>query len=589
MAHKKAQFAFFAIFISLFIILASVLIIDSVVAENQETKAETITILSGQATANDSLFLLSNNIVLPEVETKFEYNSVGLKWKKNNQDSENIIFYIKSENTDWIKVAAMESALPDSSDYIYSDPMFIQGSRLQVKIENYNASTLPTDEIQLIYFDSRQPNMLPMTSISSLYRDITGNKKLKVITREQWGANEEYRFWQPAYADPKAFVVHHTAGGNGGKDPAATVRAIYYWHAVVLGWGDIGYNYLVDQQGNIYEGRYGGDKAIGAHTYNSTDNINYNEGTIGISVLGCFEDEKNGCYKVSKYNNKIQKAVTNLIAKKSVELNINLKGKRSIFDKSVSPVIGHRDLDYTLCPGSRLQDKLSKIKKISKNKYAKIKGEQQYKGKLVSHNFSPAYYIDTSADIIATYKNTGDLEWPAEDVYLKVYNHKTKTKQTISLTQNVLPGEEISFNLSFLAEKIGKQDITLKLYRRNEYITGSKSIIKLRVDNPNKSKLKKHNIPVAVNKKWDTSFTIEYRNTGVTSWSKRDTALYINDKKVAVLPKDEVLSGNLAVFKINQSDIPKLKKGVNELVIYLKKDDKKIANSRFIWLLRLDK
>ena len=85
MAHKKAQFAFFAIFISLFIILASVLIIDSVVAENQETKAETITILSGQATANDSLFLLSNNIVLPEVETKFEYNSVGLKWKKNNQ------------------------------------------------------------------------------------------------------------------------------------------------------------------------------------------------------------------------------------------------------------------------------------------------------------------------------------------------------------------------------------------------------------------------------------------------------------------------------------------------------------------------
>ena len=58
--------------------------------------------------------------------------------------------------------------------------------------------------------------------------------------------------------NPVEWIVHHTAGVNHDPDPAATVRAIFAYHAVVQGWGDIGYNFLVDADGRIYEGRHSG-------------------------------------------------------------------------------------------------------------------------------------------------------------------------------------------------------------------------------------------------------------------------------------------------------------------------------------------
>ena len=128
-----------------------------------------------------------------------------------------------------------------------------------------------------------------------------------VISRRDWGADETLRFggdgrelWSPAYSPVQKLIVHHTAGENGDPDPAATVRAVYYYHAVTQGWGDIGYNFLIDAEGRLYEGRHsasgsadageladatpGEDDAgrgvTAAHAYG------YNSGTVGIALLG---------------------------------------------------------------------------------------------------------------------------------------------------------------------------------------------------------------------------------------------------------------------------------------------------------------
>ncbi len=63
------------------------------------------------------------------------------------------------------------------------------------------------------------------------------------------------------------------------------MRGIYQYHAVNLGWCDIGYNVLVDKFGTIYEGRYGGlDKAVqGAHVGG------FNSNTWGISMIGNYD------------------------------------------------------------------------------------------------------------------------------------------------------------------------------------------------------------------------------------------------------------------------------------------------------------
>jgi hypothetical protein len=85
---------------------------------------------------------------------------------------------------------------------------------------------------------------------------------------------------------PTEYVtIHHTAGVNNPENPVATVRAIWYFHATLSGngWGDIGYHYLVDQYGNVYQGREGGHATEGAHVGS------YNHYNIGISLLGQFQ------------------------------------------------------------------------------------------------------------------------------------------------------------------------------------------------------------------------------------------------------------------------------------------------------------
>ena len=70
--------------------------------------------------------------------------------------------------------------------------------------------------------------------------------------------------WAPQFYATKKLVVHHTDTSDDYTDRAgaeAQIRSIYYYHSVTQGWGDIGYNFLIDKFGNVYEGRYSRDYA----------------------------------------------------------------------------------------------------------------------------------------------------------------------------------------------------------------------------------------------------------------------------------------------------------------------------------------
>src|SRR5579884_3939955 len=104
------------------------------------------------------------------------------------------------------------------------------------------------------------------------------------VTRTEWGCpdGESAPMWPPQYTVVTHAVVHHTAGSNDLTDWAAEVLNIWNFHTFSNGWGDIGYNFLIDPNGVIYEGRAGGSGAIGAHF--SCRNTN----TVGIALLGTF-------------------------------------------------------------------------------------------------------------------------------------------------------------------------------------------------------------------------------------------------------------------------------------------------------------
>lgn len=108
-----------------------------------------------------------------------------------------------------------------------------------------------------------------------------------ILRRAAWGANEQQMDWRPQYAPfVKAVALHHTATGNeySPEDVPKILRSIYQYQTVSRGWGDIGYNVLVDRFGRLWEGRSGGlsRPVVGAQAGG------FNTGTAGIAMIGDF-------------------------------------------------------------------------------------------------------------------------------------------------------------------------------------------------------------------------------------------------------------------------------------------------------------
>lgn len=176
----------------------------------------------------------------------------------------------------------------------------------------------------------------------------------EIITRAQWGANEGYRFapygeiWPPEYETVSQIIIHHTATPNSQDIPTA-VRSIYYYHAVIQGWGDIGYNYLVGRDGRIYQGRYGGQDVIGGHSFQ------FAVGSSGISIIGDFQDTPVP-----------DAAIAGLVAITAwVGRDLDPYATHDFLQAANLPVIAsHRDVNATTCPGDYLYNDLPEIRDL---------------------------------------------------------------------------------------------------------------------------------------------------------------------------------------------------------------------------------
>jgi flagellar hook assembly protein FlgD len=184
-----------------------------------------------------------------------------------------------------------------------------------------------------------------------------------ITRRPGWGADESIVRASPSFADTlELSVVHHTAGTNSysASQSAAIVRGIQRYHVLSNGWNDIGYNYLVDKYGRIFEGRRGGliQNVIGAHAQG------FNTGSVGVAVLGTY-----GSARISTAaRNALQRLLAWRLDAGHVDpvslLNFTSYGNdrfpagRVVRLRAVS---GHRDTGYTSCPGTALYGQLGAI------------------------------------------------------------------------------------------------------------------------------------------------------------------------------------------------------------------------------------
>jgi N-acetylmuramoyl-L-alanine amidase len=187
-----------------------------------------------------------------------------------------------------------------------------------------------------------------------------------IVTRPQWRANEAIRRNRvrgPRYADGTHLaIVHHTAGSNGysRSQSAAIVRAIELYHVQGNGWNDIGYNFLVDKYGQIFEGRYGGvDRAVvGAHA------LGFNYGSVGVALIGN--------YGAAGVTPAAHAALVKLLAwrldvshvdplSRVTRVSAGNPRYRSGASVQLRAVSGHRDAYPTSCPGANVYAQLPSI------------------------------------------------------------------------------------------------------------------------------------------------------------------------------------------------------------------------------------
>ena len=176
-----------------------------------------------------------------------------------------------------------------------------------------------------------------------------------VRTRAEWGADESIRRGSPSYASSvRAVTLHHTASANdySAADVPRLLRGFYAYHVKSQGWSDLGYNFLVDRFGTIWEGRAGGTSrgVIGAHAGG------FNTGTVGISMIGTYETQAPSAAMLE--------SVAQLTAWRLSLAGVDPRGTVAMASGgstrysagtvvTLPTVFAHRQVSTTACPGTQ--------------------------------------------------------------------------------------------------------------------------------------------------------------------------------------------------------------------------------------------
>lgn len=279
-------------------------------------------------------------------------------------------------------------------------------SKTGIIIDSLNQSDLASLQINI-------PQYISLTNFYKTYgQRMLGNEDIKIISREEWGADNRYadprfienfcqknycyqerynpedtfsekEYWRSLellinyrknfelydsfflqsikkennfiyyYLPVEEIIIHHTAGKftTDFEESKKELQRIYFMQAVQRKWQDIGYHYLIDGNGRIYEGNLGGKYSIGIHTYG------HNKATVSISLMGDFRPNHD------KLTEPMKKALVNLVEYliKEYELDISQekfylrKPDLSGRERSENIIKGHKELDLreepTECPG----------------------------------------------------------------------------------------------------------------------------------------------------------------------------------------------------------------------------------------------
>ena len=287
-----------------------------------------------------------------------------------------------------------------------------------------------------------------------------------IVPRSGWNADEKIRRAGPSYAaNLRLALVHHTAGANGytAAQAPAIVRAIQLYHVKGNGWNDVGYNFLVDRFGTVYEGRYGGveKNVVGAHAEG------FNTGSVGVAVLGE--------YSSLAVAARARDSLANLLAWRLDLAHVDPASTQSfisggnarfapglpVFLRTVS---GHRDTGFTDCPGTALYNLLTGIAgdvaRIGLPKlYAPVvagtvPGPVRFRARLSAALPWSVEVYDATTTLVASGAGFGaavDWSWDATSFPPGSYTYAIRSEDSVTAAEGVIGGGDLALAIGGLA------------------------------------------------------------------------------------------------------------------------------------------
>lgn len=472
---------------------------------------ETITIESRRTAQIPQEYALpygTIDVYLSEIkDSSFTFTSVGGSWKQNSPQGTSVEVEIRfKEGGTWTPWTSLEeeveaqegdiwtkfamAATNGAESFQYRFLLYGDGARTPV-ISDLSWTFIKAGN-NIAMPNAPKPQYSSAAELSTATYLAAASAFTGVISRADWGADESHRYlsdntleadlveidpavyekykdelkysktikadskgdkykWPLQYPEKvKKFVVHHTATTSNLDNPKQAIKDIYYYHAVSRGWGDIGYNYIVDQGGKVYEGRYGGEGVIGAHAGIG------NNGSIGIAILGNYEQ--------NPLPENVVGSLSRLIAQKAKIHKIEPAGVSTFRANTMPNVFGHKDIMSTTCPGIYIYEKLPIIRTLAaelmkeKKKFTK---DYDYQDK------SELYYLqmkpDEVIDVTIKLENIGKVDWDSstfivadrDDKMTKVISFPSAEGVSLAKMKEkkVKPGEIATFNFSVKASK----------------------------------------------------------------------------------------------------------------------------------------
>ncbi len=326
------------------------------------------------------------------------FNLVGLSWNSSASEAAHAseehgapaaTAYVRtrSEGGEWTRWAPLEAQTADGPDpgtgesggEAVSNPVWMgEGDWVQyrtaerledarLRFVNVEGTATAADRARTAVRETASAAVGSVATVLGLGDAAAEDDQPEMVSRAEWGADSCKPRTKAAYGQVKAAYVHHTVNLNDytSEEAPAIVLAMCRYHRNSNGWNDIGYNFLVDRFGTIYEGRAGGVGAavVGAQAEG------FNSQTTGIANIGTYSDVPQSQEALDAMARLIRWKLplhgyptsgTAVLQSAGGASNHYAAGK----SVRVKRVLGHRDTNSTACPGNALYAQMPDLRSL---------------------------------------------------------------------------------------------------------------------------------------------------------------------------------------------------------------------------------